>query len=180
MTTPPTATVIRTIQEKKTVECDQADIEWAFAQFPFEEEWATVSTSSPVPDPPKVNTKRFQKIAVRDFTIANDTDIITDTAILDWLGEDTLRVGELQTHMRYRGLTAREAYHHATKARSPLTATDYHGNPTTFTPGMKVMHCTDDGQLYPGTVKSIADDLLEITWPDGEEGWEKPNTCYPG
>ena len=61
-----------------------------------------------------------------------------------------------------------------------MGATDYHGKPAIWTTGMNIMHVTDDGQLYPGTVKSIADGLLEITWPDGESGWEQPATCYPG
>lgn len=57
---------------------------------------------------------------------------------------------------------------------------DYHGKPAIWTTGMKIMHVTDDGQIYPGTVKAIADGLLEIEYPDGESGWEQPATCYPG
>lgn len=61
-----------------------------------------------------------------------------------------------------------------------LTTTDYHGKQTTFTPGMPVMHVTDDGNIFPGTLTAIVDELLFITWPDDETGWELPNTCYPG
>lgn len=63
---------------------------------------------------------------------------------------------------------------------SHIAATDYHGNQTTFTVGMDVMHVTDDGQIYPGTIATIDQDLIEIKFPDGEKGWERPATCYPG
>ena len=61
---------------------------------------------------------------------------------------------------------------------SALTTEDYHGAETTFAIGMEIMHVTDDGQVFAGTIKSIADDLLEITFIDGDEGWAPPVTCY--
>lgn len=61
-----------------------------------------------------------------------------------------------------------------------FTTTDYHGATVPFKPGDKVTHVTDDGQHYPGTIKEIADGLLHLTYPDGQEGWEEPATCFHG
>lgn len=61
-----------------------------------------------------------------------------------------------------------------------LTAADFHGNQTTFAPGMHIMYQTKDGQLFPGTVKSILLGRLEITWPNEAKSWITPATCYPG
>ena len=60
-----------------------------------------------------------------------------------------------------------------------MGAESYHGKAIAWSVGMHIMHVTDDGQIFPGKIKSIADGLLEIEFPDSQSGWEKPATCYP-
>lgn len=59
-----------------------------------------------------------------------------------------------------------------------MITTNYHGEPETFDPGMRVVHVSDLGDLARGTVMEVEDGLLRIQFDDGEEGWEAPLTCY--
>jgi hypothetical protein len=115
----------------------------------------------------------------RTLTHAELSDI--GQAVADQLGKSP---GHYDDTIRSLRLHRLESIAQVLAARdlliSTLNANDYHGEPTLFFTGMPVMHYTDDGQLFAGTIKGIADDLLHITWPDGEEGWEEPDTCYLG
>ena len=61
---------------------------------------------------------------------------------------------------------------------SPLT-TDYHGERVRFTLGQLVswVDC-DDGSTWDASVQEVKDGLLLLLFEDGQEGWEKPETCF--
>lgn len=46
--------------------------------------------------------------------------------------------------------------------------------------GQCVTHHTEDGDEFPGIIKSFRDGQIEITWPNGITGIVQPETCHPG
>lgn len=61
-----------------------------------------------------------------------------------------------------------------------MKATDYHNQAKEFTVGMTVNHVADTGYISTATIKDIADELLLLYFSDGDEGWERPDSCYVG
>jgi hypothetical protein len=61
-----------------------------------------------------------------------------------------------------------------------MKAKNYHNENETFNVGQVITHCTDEGQLVEGRITEIDADAasLHIEFADGDEGWEKLETCY--
>ena len=60
-----------------------------------------------------------------------------------------------------------------------MTAQNYHNETVDFRVDNKVNHVTDEGTIVAGTIRgTVAPDLLEIAFDDGDEGTEKAATCY--
>ena len=55
---------------------------------------------------------------------------------------------------------------------------NYHGETTTFEIGQLVQHVTDEGRITTATIIGISGDLLHLSFEDGHEGSEAPDTCY--
>ena len=55
---------------------------------------------------------------------------------------------------------------------------DYHGAWVEWKHNQSVTHITDDGEEFHGRLKAVKDGLLLIEFPNKEEGWERPETCY--
>lgn len=55
---------------------------------------------------------------------------------------------------------------------------NYHGELATFEIGKNVQHVTDQGEILNATITGISNDLLHLSFQDGEEGSEAPETCF--
>ena len=55
---------------------------------------------------------------------------------------------------------------------------NYHGEIATFEIGQNVQHVTDQGEITNAIITGISDDLLRLSFHDGEEGSEAPETCF--
>ena len=55
---------------------------------------------------------------------------------------------------------------------------NYHGELATFEIGQNVQHVTDQGEIANATITGISDNLLHLSFQDGEEGSESPETCF--
>ena len=62
--------------------------------------------------------------------------------------------------------------------KNEMTMKNYHNESTVFTVGQTVTHVTDEGEMCKGVVTEVKGDLLHISFADGEEGWEKTESCF--
>lgn len=59
-----------------------------------------------------------------------------------------------------------------------MKATNYHNEIEEFTVGQTITHVDDEGAMHLGRVDEVEGDSLRIVFTDGDEGWEKANTCF--
>jgi hypothetical protein len=59
-----------------------------------------------------------------------------------------------------------------------MKATNYHNEAVTFTIGQTVAHVTDDGAMITATITGFSSSLLDLSFADGTQGFERPETCF--
>jgi hypothetical protein len=61
--------------------------------------------------------------------------------------------------------------------KDTLKAKDWNNTETEFERGDRVLFHDDDGRLFYGTVGQCSDRSMQISFDDGDIGWEAPESC---